>query len=134
MWGITNKSSLLSAYSPRNVHAALRPFMIQVSSDEKLFGQLIDLNSAMSSRWDCAHENPTSCPGILKSKLPHLGRSSNKNARGSAAAGLLLSLWDSDFSTLKVLLKTELFVIYPHPISDNEASDFNVLFYFSLAT
>ena len=101
---MTNKSSRLSVYSPRNVHAALQPFMIQVSSDEKLFGQLIDLNSAMSSLWDCA--------------------------RGSAAAGLLVPFWDSDFSILSPTKNTAFIVFYPHPNSDNEALDFNVLFIF----
>ena len=66
--------------------------MMLVSSDEKLFGALNDLNSAMSSLWDCAHENPTSCPGILKAKMPLLSRASNKNAHGPATAELLLSL------------------------------------------
>ena len=105
LWGITNKSSLLSDYSLRNVHAALQPFMMLVSANEKLFGALNDLNLAMSSVWDCAHENPTSCPGILKAKVPLLGRASNKNARGPAAAELLLSLWIQIFPTSKPCLK-----------------------------
>ena len=130
MWGITNKSSLLSDYSPRNVHAALQPFMMLVSADEKLFGALNDLNSAMSSLWDCAHKNPTSSPGILKAKMPLLGRASSKNARGPAAAELLLSLWDSDFSNLKALLKTQLLPVYPRPVTLDEHSAFNVLFTF----
>ena len=40
--------------------------------------------------------------------MPLLSRASNKNARGPAAAELVLSLWDSDFSNLKALLKTQL--------------------------
>ena len=107
--------------------------MMLVSADEKLFGALNDLNSAMSSLWDCAHENPTSCPGILKAKMPLLSRASNKNARGPAAAELLLSLWDSDFSNLKALLKTQLLLVYPRPVTLDEHSAFNVLFTFRTA-
>ena len=86
----------------------------------------------MSALWDCAHNNPTACPSILKSKLPLLGRASNKNARGQAAAGLLISLWDTDFPKLKSILKEQLLLAYPKP-QDADSSDFVALFSFRVA-
>ena len=65
--------------------------------------------------------------------MPLLSRASNKNARGPAAAELLLSLWDSDFSNLKALLKTQLLLVYPLPVTLDEHSAFNVLFTFRTA-
>ena len=132
LWGITNKSSLFNSFSPKIVHAALQPFMILVSGDEPLFASLLQLNTNMSALWDCAHNNPTACPSILKSKLPLLGRASNKNARGQAAAGLLISLWDTDFPKLKSILKEQLLLAYPKP-QDADSSDFVALFSFRVA-
>jgi len=106
--------------------------MILVSGDEPLFASLLQLNTNISALCDCAHKKPTACPSILKSKLPLLGRASNKNARGQAAAGLLISLWDTDFPKLKSILKEQLLLAYPKA-QDDDTSDFNALFSFRVA-
>ena len=130
LWGITNKASLFSLFSPKYVHAGLQTFMLAVAQDTDLLATLTDFNFQMQGLWECAHENPTACPNILKTKYPLLGRASKKHLRSQAAAELLISLWDNDHAQLKALLKQHLLSNFPLPPDADSDSAFNVLFTF----
>ena len=73
----------------------------------------------MLALWICVHEDNTSCPNILKEKQKDLGKSSKKHLRGAAAAELLRTLWDLDFSELKSLLLSSLGATYALPNAEN---------------
>ena len=64
-------------------------------------------------------EDNTSCPNILKEKQKDLGKSSKKHLRGAAAAELLRTLCDLDFSELKSLLLSSLGATYALPNAEN---------------
>ena len=115
LWGITNKASLFSLFSPKYVHAGLQTFMLAVAQGTDLLATLTDFNFQMQGLWECAHENPTACPNILKTKYPLIGRASKKHLRSQAAAELLISLWDNDHAQLKALLKQHLLSNFPLP-------------------
>ena len=93
--------------------------MLAVSADQKQFQLLLNLNTKMLALWICAHEDNTSCPNILKEKQKDLGKSSKKHLRGAAAAELLRTLWDLDFSELKSLLLSSLGATYALPNAEN---------------
>jgi len=83
------------------------------------FKVLLNLNTKMLALWICVHEDKTSCPNILKEKQKDLGKSSKKHLRGAAAAELLRTLWDLDFSELKSLLLSSLGATYALPNAEN---------------
>ena len=131
LWGIVNKASLFSTFNPRNVHAALHGFMLHMTSDSTKLTELQSFNFKMKSLWECAHQDPSSLPNILKEKRKSVVPSSKKHLRSQAAADVLADLWDSDYGDLKSLLKDHLLVAYPLPPATDASSSFAILFNFS---
>ena len=132
LWGIENKASLFDKYPPRNVHLALHNFVICVTSKEDTLLAIQSLNSNMAALWISAYSDSTSLPKILKAKRPDVVRAGQAGKRGAAAAELMRTLWDSDYSSIRVILVSELVKHFPLP-ENSSASEviFNQHFKFS---
>ena len=131
LWGCTNKASLFTLFNPKNVHAALHPFLLSVSSDDATLAELIELNTNMEALWICAHEDANYFPSILKTKRTDLKKATKKHLRGTAASELLQQLW-SDHPALLASLKDSLLGAYPVVDGVDTNQPFEVLFRFSL--